>query len=61
MKRIFAPFTRNWWLKLIALILALAVFYGVRSSLHGNQYGMQTRIFAPAPAPKVKVNADTAR
>ena len=50
-------------LAIIALILALAVFYGVRSSLHGNQYGMQTRIFAPAPAPAavVRVLVDRCR
>ena len=33
MKRLLAVFTRNWSLKLLALVLALVVFYVVRGSL----------------------------
>lgn len=33
MKRFFAVFTRNWSLKLLALVLALVVFYVVRASI----------------------------
>ena len=39
MKRFFAIFTRNWSLKLLALVLALVVFYVVRASIrspHGT-------------------------
>lgn len=33
MKRLLAVFTRNWSLKLLALVLALVVFYVVRGSI----------------------------
>ena len=33
MKRLLALFTRNWSLKLLALVLALVVFYVVRGSI----------------------------
>lgn len=39
MKRLLAIFTRNWSLKLLALVLALVVFYVVRGSIrspHGT-------------------------
>ncbi|MCQ2393504.1 MAG: hypothetical protein MJ249_04380 [Kiritimatiellae bacterium] len=38
LKNLLSLFTRNWWLKLLALALALAVFYGVRGSIHGTSY-----------------------
>ena len=38
LKNLLSLFTRNWWLKLLALALALAVFYGVRGSIHGMSY-----------------------
>lgn len=41
MKNYFSFLTRNWWLKLLALALALAVFYGVRSSIRGSAHGIE--------------------
>lgn len=41
LKNFLSLFTRNWWLKLLALALALAVFYGVRGSIHGNSYTVE--------------------
>lgn len=38
MKRLFSVFTRNWGLKLLALALALAVFYAVRGSIRAPQH-----------------------
>lgn len=45
MKNMLSVFTRNWWLKLLALILALAVFYGVRGSFrtHTDDTGIFMR------------------
>lgn len=37
MNNYFSFLTRNWGLKLLALILALVVFYGVRSSTRGHR------------------------
>ena len=37
MKNFFSFLTHNWWLKLLALALALAVLYGVRNNIsHGS-------------------------
>ncbi len=48
MKNFLALFTRNWGLKLLALVLALVVFYGVRGSIRGPQ----PNAFAPQDAPQ---------
>lgn len=45
MKNYFSFLTRNWWLKLLALALALAVFYGVRGSIHGAHYTVDPTLF----------------
>ncbi len=45
MKNFLFIFTRNWWLKLLALALALAVFYGVRGTIHGTHIGMDSPLF----------------
>ena len=50
MKKFFAIFTRNWSLKLLALILALVVFYVVRASIrspHAMSY--ETPSFMKGP------------
>ena len=53
MKHFFSIFTRNWWLKLLALALALAVFYGVRGTNQGT--------FDPTAFMKGKVNVEDGR
>lgn len=45
MNKYFAFITRNWWLKLLALILALVVFYGVRGSIRGHRAGDDSPAF----------------
>ncbi len=45
MKKFLAFFTRNWELKLLALILALVVFYGVRGSIRGHRTGGDAQHF----------------
>ena len=50
MKRFFALFTRNWSLKLLALVLALVVFFVVRSSIRSpNGTINQTPSFMKGP------------
>lgn len=50
MKNFFLIFTRNWGLKLLALILALVVFYGVRGSIRGSYQHVDPAIFMKGPA-----------
>ncbi|MBQ8113371.1 MAG: hypothetical protein IJ146_09220 [Kiritimatiellae bacterium] len=51
MKNFFSFLTHNWWLKLLALALALAVYYGVRATLYyGSPYMMQSLMRGPADA-----------
>ncbi len=45
MKKIVSVFSRNWGLKLLAFILALVVFYGVRGSFRGHRVGGDTQHF----------------
>jgi len=44
-KNLISLFTRNWWLKLLALALALAVFYGVRGTIHGTHTPVDPTLF----------------
>lgn len=55
MRNCLTFFTRNWTLKLLAFVLALVVFYGVRGSLrsHGSA---DSRILMKGP-----VHAEPAR
>jgi hypothetical protein len=50
MKNVFSFLTHNWWLKLIALALALAVYYGVRGTIYGSPHMMQPLMRGPADA-----------
>lgn len=53
MKRLLAVFTRNWSLKLLALVLALVVFYVVRGSIRSPRPRFSP--LAPAvPVPPAK-------
>lgn len=58
MNRFLSLFTHNWGLKLIALILAIIVFYWVRGSIRGNRptNGGVSPNFMKGPS-----NANTAR
>ena len=57
MKRLLAVFTRNWSLKLLALVLALVVFYVVRGSIRSPRPRFSP--LAPAvPVPPAAPPAD---
>lgn len=51
MKRLLHVFTRNWGLKLLALALALAVFYAVRGSIRAPRSVERHQIPLPGKAP----------
>jgi len=38
MKALFRMFTRNWGLKLLALALALVVYYSIRESIRSSGF-----------------------
>ena len=38
MKRLIAFFTGNWWLKILALILAIAVYYSMKETSRANTH-----------------------
>ena len=50
MKNFFSFLTHNWWLKLLALALALAVYYVVRGTIYGSPYMMQPFMRGPGNA-----------
>ena len=39
MRKIIAFFTGNWGLKILALLLAIAVYYSLKESTHGGGRG----------------------
>lgn len=52
MKNFFSFITRNWGLKLLALILAIVVFYGVRGSIR-THHRFDTQNFMKGPVDAV--------
>lgn len=52
MKKFFSFITRNWSLKLLALVLAIIVFYGVRGSLRSH-HRLDTQNFMKGPVDEV--------
>lgn len=53
MKRFFSAFTRNWWLKLFALALALTVYYAMRDGARraGDSHARGALPIMPDPEP----------
>ncbi len=52
MKKFISLFTRNWGLKLLALILALVAFYGIRGSFRGRRVGGEAQHFFMKGTPR---------
>lgn len=52
MKKLLAIFTSNWGLKILALVLAVVVYYSMKETTRSNRHGNRpnTPIFLKGPA-----------